>query len=182
MLKDVNKWLKQAPSKKEIVEFEEITSSGKVVVKIIPEKTIETLLDQLTDQNWSTKNFQSSRWTDSTGKEWMDASLELVVNYYVVVLISPYDLENSRTESQKEMLINRTLVGAVSFPCNQYSQHLNNTAKSLCITNAASDLGRRMGKDLNESALPVVYGLNEGVRKNKIHETLKGIKNDILEK
>ena len=56
MIKDVAKWLKTAPRKSEIVEIQ----NGKDKVKIIPQKIIESLLDELTEQNWSTRNFQFS--------------------------------------------------------------------------------------------------------------------------
>jgi len=169
MIKDVAKWLKTAPRKSEVVEIQ----NGKDKVKIIPQKIIETLLDELTDQNWSTINFQFNRWTESVlnvggefglGRTICDASLELVVTYQV---------------GEKE--ITRKLVGAYSFDISLFGDKFTaNTAKSLCITNAASDLGRRFGKDLNprEPAM-IILGVKPPIsieEKNKIGETIDKLK------
>lgn len=184
MIKDVAAWLKRSPTKKEIVEIQD----GPNKVKIIPQKIIETLLDELTEQNWSTRNFQFKRWneeqfTDVTKPQIVrtmcDASLELVVTYKVVVPISPYeqyDQQPRGSQTQKEIEITRVLVGAVSFDCAFFgNDHVSNTAKSLCISNASSDLGRRFGKDLNESIPPVINALGAG--SNKILQTLQKIDN-----
>ena len=60
-MKDVQKWLRQAPKKSEIKEIQ----NGKDKVKIIPQKIIESLLDELTEQNWSTRNFQFNRFVET---------------------------------------------------------------------------------------------------------------------
>lgn len=191
MIKDVAKWLKQSPPKSQIVEIQ----NGKDKVKIIPQKIIETLLDELTEQNWSTRNFHLSRWEEksklssATGepadklfvsRTMCDASLELVITYKVVVPISPYeqyDQQPRGSQTQKEIEITRVLVGAVSFDCSFFgNDHVANTAKSLCISNAASDLGRRFGKDLNPNIPPVVSALTPGA--NKIVDTLSKITDD----
>lgn len=173
MIKDVAKWLKTAPRKSEIVEIQ----NGKDKVQIIPQKIIETLLDELTDQNWSTRNFQFSRSAQlisTTGlpieKVMCDASLELVVTYCV---------------AEKE--ITRVLVGAVSFDVSYFgNEHVANTAKSLCITNAASDLGKRFGKDLNpKEASIIILGMKPPISnevKNKIGETLSKLTEDLNKK
>lgn len=188
-MKDVIKWLKTAPKKSEIVEIQ----NGKDKVKIIPQKIIESLLDQLTDHNWSTRNFQFSRFVETNlnrpagtydpstaGQRTMcDASLELVVTYRVMVPSLMHDV-NAPVLVEKE--ITRVLVGAVSFDVSFFgNDHIANTAKSLAISNAASDLGRRMGKDLNpkENSMLIV-GMKKPVdieeRNGKITETLTKIK------
>lgn len=185
MIKDVNEWLKSSPEQEEIVEIQD----GPNKVKIIPQKIIETLLDELTEQNWSTRNFQFSsvkrkpnyipNGTVVPAEEVMmcDASLELVVTYKVVVPISPYeqyDQQPRGSQTQKEIQITRVLVGAVSFPCDFFgNDHVANTAKSLCISNAASDLGRRFGKDLNPSVAPPINSLLPSG--NKILQTLQKV-------
>lgn len=188
MIKDVAAWLKRSPTKKEIVEIQD----GPNKVKIIPQKIIETLLDELTEQNWSTRNFQFSRWVEEyeeapanvpgqvytmlkKKRTMCDASLELVVTYKMVVAVSPYEYKQTQA-GKKEIEVTRVLVGAVSFDCAFFgNDHVSNTAKSLCISNAASDLGRRFGKDLNESIPPVINSLGAG--SNKILQTLQKIDN-----
>lgn len=199
MIKDVAAWLKKAPPKGQIVEIQ----NGSKKVKIIPQKIIESLLDELTEQNWSTRSFQLSRWTDNV-ETWpeiresnsvpsfkpvtmCDASLELVVTYRVKVLAP---LQEKEVWMEKE--ITRVLVGAVSFDVSFFgNDHVANTAKSLCITNAASDLGRRFGKDLNpkedrimilgiKNPLPEFddndqFKRAKEVTKSKIGDTLKNI-------
>lgn len=193
MIKDVAAWLKKAPPKGQIVEIQ----NGKDKVKIIPQKIIESLLDELTEQNWSTRNFQFTRYNEmepqyynSEGilnppvikKTMCDASLELVVTYRMMV---PAPLHDATGPVQIEKEITRVLVGAVSFDTAFFgNDHIANTAKSLCITNAASDLGRRFGKDLNpKEAAMMILGIKKPVptgqvmgEANKIMESLEKIK------
>jgi len=190
MIKDVAKWLKSAPRKSEVVEIQ----NGKDKVKIIPQKIIESLLDELTEQNWSTKYFQFSRFTETitladgtqgAGRAMCDASLELVVTYRVME-IGPLTVGAGPTMVEKE--ITRTLVGAYTFDTALFGdQFTANTAKSLCISNAASDLGRRFGKDLNpKEAAMMILGIKKPVAgqvtaeaTNKIMESLDKIKEKI---
>lgn len=195
MIKDVAKWLKSAPRKSEIVEIQ----NGKDKVKIIPQKIIESLLDELTEQNWSTKYFQFSRFietitladgTQGAGRAMCDASLELVVTYRQMV-IGPLAVGAGPSMVEKE--ITRTLVGAYTFDTELFGQFTANTAKSLCISNAASDLGRRFGKDLNpKEASMMILGIKKPVQlipgqvteeaKGKIAESLEKIKNGLAKK
>lgn len=191
MIKDVAKWLKTAPPKGQIVEIQD----GPRKVKIIPQKIIESLLDELTEQNWSTRNFKFSRWierginnegNESIGRTMCDASLELVVTYRQLVLGSITD-KSEPVMMEKE--ITRVLVGAVSFDVSLFgNDHIANTAKSLCITNAASDLGRRFGKDLNQKeASMMILGVKQPVQigsgvRDKIGETLSKLSTDLKSK
>lgn len=184
MIKDVAKWLKTAPRKSEIVEIQ----NGKDKVKIIPQKIIESLLDELTEQNWSTRNFQFSRYdkkkamfSDQDTQVFCDASLELVVTYRMMV---PAPLHDTTGPVQVEKEITRVLVGAYSFDTALFgNDHIANTAKSLCISNAASDLGRRFGKDLNpKEASMMILGIKQPVMKDKIGETLDKLKGDLTKK
>lgn len=128
----VNEWLRLQPNDNEIEMIEG--------VNIIRQKIIEELLDIMTDQNWSTRNYQSKYF--KVGEvDYISASLELVVNYH----------------DDNRVLIQRTFVGAVSFQLSFFSgQHIDNTAKSLCIVNAASEIGNRLGRNLNPSVHPVI--------------------------
>lgn len=186
MIKDVAKWLKTAPRKSEVVEIQ----NGKDKVKIIPQKIIESLLDELTEQNWSTRNFQFSRTSQLIGtnglpteKVMCDASLELVVTYRMMV---PAPLHDTTGPVQVEKEITRTLVGSYTFDVALFGDGFTaNTAKSLCISNAASDLGRRFGKDLNpKEAAMMIVGMKSPMQagsevKDKIGDTLKKLTGDL---
>lgn len=192
MIHHVETWLKKKPNKSEIVEIQ----NGKDKVKIIPQKIIETLLDELTEQNWSTRNFQFTRWTEQTNRPpdnavpgqlypsgtrtMCDASLELVVTYRMMV---PAPLHEGTGPTQVEKEITRVLVGAYSFDVSLFgNDHIANTAKSLCISNAASDLGRRFGKDLNpKEASMMILGMKQPM-KDKIGETLSKLTSDLKDK
>ncbi len=203
MIHHVQTWLKQKPRKSEIVEIQ----NGKDKVKIIPQKIIESLLDELTEQNWSTRNFQFNRVSqkvqitnpkvpqgtgfvyDVVDKVMCDASLELVVTYRIMVA-GPLDT-TSALMVEKE--ITRVLVGAYSFDISLFgNDHIANTAKSLAIANAASDLGNRFGKSLNpKEAAMMIVGMKPPVFipenvsdevKNKISDTLSKLTNDLKNK
>jgi hypothetical protein len=75
-------------------------------------------------------------WYDGNG---VSASIELVIEY----------MEGGN-------LIKRTLVGACNFDIKGIlpNPHFVATAKSECIKNAASDIGKRFGRGLNESFVP----------------------------
>ena len=217
MIKDIGKWLKQSPKKSEIVEIQtgKVKDGKSEVVKIIPQKIIESLLDELTEQNWSTRNFQFSRWSEQglppvqttdgrpvynsglNARTMCDASLELVVTYKMVVPVSPYEDAAAMgpvRQSVKEIEITRVLVGAVSFDVSFFgNDHIANTAKSLAISNAASDLGKRFGKDLNpKEASMMILGISRPLKldtssfgaevKGKIGETLSKLKDDLSKK
>jgi len=191
-MKDVQKWLRQSPKKSEIVEIQ----NGKDKVKIIPQKIIESLLDELTENyGWSTEKFQFSRFSeyDANGK-WVrtlcDASLELVVTYRLMV-VGPLN-QNTPVLIEKE--ITRRLVGAVTFDVSFFgNDHTANTAKSLATTNAATDLGNRFGKSLNpKEASMMILGMKQPLQipagqvtdeaRNKISESLDKIKGDLKNK
>jgi len=180
MIKDVATWLKKNPPKGQVFEIQ----NGTEKVKIIPQKIIESLLDELTEQNWSTENFHSSirekpiYGNEATGEvvkrvTYMDASLELVVTY------KQYD-EKKYPNHALAPVITRRLVGAYTFPIDLFgNDYINNIAKSLCITNAASDLGARFGKNLNpKEASMMILGIKNPPKKigdSKIGDTIKKI-------
>ena len=128
--------------------------------------SVEKLLDEFTDYNWDTRAYQS-KYLEIDNEMFISASLELVVRY-----------------DEKE----RTFVGAVSFPLSYFPNnvHFDNTAKTLCITNAASDLGKRFGRGLNK-VTPVVVA-NDPIKsisvqtskRNPDFEVLKAYQDAIL--
>lgn len=116
-------WLDTEPTIDEIIEIDGVLCISNLI--------IEELLDELTDKNWETINYTSKFVKDHNGNHFISASLELVVHY------------SGKT---------RRITGAVSFPLNYFpnNTHYDNTAKTLCISNAASDLGKRFGRGLNK--------------------------------
>ncbi len=99
----------------------------------IPIKNLEDMLD---DFNYSTKNFQYTIFKDGYAKLCVAASLELIINY---------------TPHKSSEQIQRMFVGACNFPLQSLgaNQHFLATAKSECMKNAASDIGKYFGRWLN---------------------------------
>lgn len=99
----------------------------------IPIKTLEDMLDQF---DYSTRNFQYTIFKDGYAKLCVAASLELIINYKP----KPFDEQ-----------IQRVFVGACNFPLQSLgvNQHFLATAKSECMKNAASDIGRYFGRWIN---------------------------------
>lgn len=120
---DKIEWLKSEPKP------EDLTSINGIIVML--NHVVEEKLDELTDHSWSTRNYQS-KYININSRDYISASLELFMF--------------------KGSLEERTLVGAVTFPLDHFpdNQHWDNTAKTLCITNAASDLGRQFGRYFNK--------------------------------
>jgi hypothetical protein len=133
---EVKEWLVTPPEETEIEIVEGI--------KILRQRIIERKLDHLTSFNWSTSNFRSSRFQDN-GQWFLEASLELHV--YI-----------------PQFVTTRILVGAVTIPMTFFGDseashratHSTNTAKSICISNAASELGEQFGRNLNLEIKPVI--------------------------
>lgn len=102
----------------------------------IPIGELENLLDEL---EYSTSNFQYQMYKDGYANLCVAASLELSIRY----------------ETEKDC-IERTFVGACNFPISSISpnQHFLATAKSECIKNAASDIGKYFGRGINDGIVP----------------------------
>ena len=92
----------------------------------IPIGFIEQYLDELTESNWTTKNFV---FYTGTG-DFISASIELVIQ-------TPE--------------INRTLVGGITFHPSEYPNNYDfvGIAISECTKNAAKKLGDKFGRSLN---------------------------------
>lgn len=96
----------------------------------IPIGVIEKKLDEIFS-SWNTSNWRSSI-IIITGKEYYDASVELIV----------FD---------KESKVTVTKTGSVTFPIFEMDDNKNYaaTALSFCIANAAKRLGKVFGRELN---------------------------------
>lgn len=106
-------------------------SEGAKFIKI---ERIEELLDELFD-DWSTQNFNYFLYKgEGYGNLGISASIEVVIEY---------------TDNGK--IRRRIFVGACNFATKAIypNQHFLATAKSECVKNAASDMGKRLGRALN---------------------------------
>ena len=96
---------------------------------------IEILENDLDLFQWGTRNYQWYLFKDGYANLCVGASLELVI-----------------TIDEKE----RTFVGCCNFSLASIAPipDWNATAKSMCIKNAASEAGKRLGRGLNNETLP----------------------------
>jgi hypothetical protein len=103
----------------------------------IPINEVESRLDPL---SWSTRNFQYTIFKDGYSNLCVAASLELEIKYF--------ELTGSA--------IIRTFVGSCNFSLKaiEPNTHFLATAKSECIKNAASDIGKYFGRGLNDGVIP----------------------------
>lgn len=113
---------------------EENLSSNADGSRFIAINKLEDILDEL---EWGTKNFHHIVFKNGYADLVVSASLELVVKYLT---------DDSR-------IVERTFVGACSFSIKSLepNQHFLATAKSECIKNAASDIGKVFGRGLNDN-------------------------------
>jgi hypothetical protein len=104
--------------------------------KFIPINELENMLDEL---DWGTRNFHSYIFKDGYANLVIAASLELVVKFKFNGL-------------ERE----RSFVGACSFSLKSIdpNKHFLATAKSECVKNAASDIGKYFGRGLNDDLPP----------------------------
>lgn len=107
------------------------------VAYFIPIGKLENMLDVL---NWNTSMFNFQIFKDGYANLCVAASLELEISYT--------DLQGG--------LVTRTFVGASNFALASLepNTHFLATAKSECIKNAASDIGRYFGRGLNDGIVP----------------------------
>lgn len=142
MDKTVKEWLQGIPMPEEIATNED----GSKYIEITK---LEDLLDKM---EWSTRNFNYFIFKNSYGDNHIAASIELVLKHNETVAV------NTGTIYQefRDIQIERTFVGACNFSMKSLypNTHFLATAKSLCIKNAASDAGRRLGRGLNIEVVP----------------------------
>lgn len=112
----------------------------------IPIGELEKLLDEL---SYSTSNFQYQMYKDGYANLCVAASLELSIEYW--------------STPTAQVSIKRNFVGACNFPLSSISpnQHFLATAKSECIKNAASDIGKYFGRGLNDGITPSLKPIAE---------------------
>lgn len=148
---DLSLWLKTEPAESEIAIINDYA-------QVIPIHIVKKHLDYLTQMgHWETKNFKVNYITIN-GNEAIDASLELVINIFIA----------------EEIEYSRTLTGACTYTL-QYireidnitgrygvsNEHYSATALSLCIVNAAKNLGAKFGANLNIVAPKLEEGFTE---------------------
>lgn len=119
-------YVEQAPHEDDIA----VTDEG---ARYLPIDVVERDLDRW---GWNTVNFVWRQFRDKRGNPCVEASLELVI---------PWKADDGVTRE-------RRLVGGCNFTVPDYAPngHFVATAKSECVKNAASDLGKRFGRGLNE--------------------------------
>jgi len=121
--KEVNadsEWLNSEPLTSEV----ELSPYGG---RHIPIDKLRPILDKL---NWSTTNYKSTLYTDGYANKSACGSIELTVTVDGV---------------------QRTVTGAYNLLLSEAPNGFwNGTLKSECIKNAAKDLGKRFGRDLND--------------------------------
>lgn len=101
---------------------------------------IESLENDLDNFLWGTQNYHWNLYKDGYASLSVAASIELVLNY----------IDDSGTK------LVRTFVGTCNFQLSSILpiQDWNATAKSMCIKNAASEAGKRLGRGLNSEVIP----------------------------
>jgi len=101
---------------------------------------IESLENDLDNFLWSTQSYHWNLYKDGYASLSVAASIELVLNY---------------TADDGTKMV-RTFVGACNFQLSSISPipDWNATAKSMCIKNAASEAGKRLGRGLNSEVIP----------------------------
>ena len=116
----------------------EVKTNYGTVASFIPIFELECMLDLL---NWNTKKFQYNIFKDGYANLCVAASLELEISY----------------RTPEDDLIIRTFVGACNFSLNSIepNTHFLATAKSECIKNAATDIGKYFGRGMNNDIVPV---------------------------
>lgn len=116
----------------------EIQTNDNRIASFIPILELENMLDIF---DWSTTNFQYQIFKDGYANLCVAASLQLSISYNC---------------SEEKIFKTRTFVGACNFSLKSIdpNTHFLATAKSECIKNAASDIGKYFGRGLNNSIVP----------------------------
>jgi hypothetical protein len=101
--------------------------------RYLPIDVVERDLDRWV---WGTENFTWQFFRDNRGQQGISAS---------IVLVIPWKGDDGK-------VIQRRISGGCNFAMTNYApnSHFVATAKSECVKNAASDLGRKFGRGLNE--------------------------------
>jgi hypothetical protein len=128
MIPDYVKWLNEEPL---------LTAPAPDGGLHIPIEAIETTLDDF--NAWGTQNFNFYMYRNGYADNCVAASIEVFVEY-----------ESDGVHKK------RTFVGACNFSIKSLfpNQHWLATAKSMCIKNAVSDIGKKFGRGLNAEVMP----------------------------
>lgn len=118
--------------------------------RFIPIERLEPMLDEI---GWSTKNYNYDIFKDGYANLCVAASIELIIGY-------------TNENGGFEIL---TFVGACSFSLKSIdpNTHFLATAKSECIKNAASDIGKYYGRGLNTGLVPSATAVEKRVVKSR---------------
>lgn len=129
-IKDYREWLSQDPDENYVAP----APDGGLH---IPIDKAEELLDSF--ESWSTQNFVFYMFRDGYANNCVAASIEVLIEYP----------ENGK-------IIKRTFVGGCNFSIKSLypNQHFIATAKSLSIKNALTDIGKKLGRGLNQEVMP----------------------------
>jgi len=141
VMANVTDWLKQEPDEGKVSP----APGGGLHIEI------QKLEDDLDTVDWSTQNFKWQVFKNGYADNVIAASIELVLEY----------MEDDR-------LKRRIFVGGCNFSINAIfpNVHYVATAKSMCIKNAASDAGRKLGRWLNQEIVPAedaIKQANDGI-------------------
>lgn len=156
--KSFQDWLKEEPP---IGEVASLTLEGGLY---LPIEVVETLLD--TFNSWSTQNFKWQLYKNGYSDNCVAASIEVVVEYRNGVSVN-------------EDVIKRTFTGACNFSIKALypNDHFLATAKSECVKNAMSDIGRRFGRSLNQkSAVPIKENITASTDGVSLHDGIEQYK------
>lgn len=128
-MENVNVWLSETPD----ISLISPAPSGGIHIAI---ETLEGLLDDCTTFNWSTANFKPGLYTDHNGELHCYGSIDLILNY-----------------KMDGIDITRRFCGAANFKVIAILPNIDwcATLKSYCVKNAASDAGKKLGRDLNKT-------------------------------
>lgn len=115
----------------------------------IPIDKLEIRLDEL---DFSTRNFAYQIFKDGYANLCVSASLELEIKY-----------------KDKTKVLTRSFIGACNFSLKSIepNSHFLATAKSMCIKNAASDIGKYYGRGLNADLAPAVRQVEKAIVKSR---------------
>lgn len=127
-------YVNQLPDEKDIAALKDI--DGNEIARYLPIDIVQRDLDRWP---WTTQNFSYQQYRDGR-YSCVSASLELVI---------PWKDDAGKTTERK-------LVGGCNFIIASYAPngHFVATAKSECIKNAASGLGKKFGRGLNNDLPP----------------------------
>lgn len=141
-------YVNQSPSEEDIATLKD--QKGQEIARFLPIEVIERDLDRWA---WGTENFIYQQFRDKFGKPCVSASLELVIPW----------------KDDSGGVVIRRLAGACNFEIGSYApnRHFVATAKSECMKNAASDLGKKFGRSLNDDLLVAVSNPAPAVDKEK---------------